>query len=65
VLASLLLLATAAFGQPDQGLRISRNGTQPSSSGPAENFTGRVRVDAPFQAEAQARTGGSLVTLTR
>jgi quercetin dioxygenase-like cupin family protein len=62
VFASLLLLGTAAFAQSDQGLRISRNGTQPSSPGPAENFTGRVRVDTPFLAEAPARTGGALVT---
>jgi quercetin dioxygenase-like cupin family protein len=62
VFASLLLLATSVIAQSDQGLRISRSGTQPSSPGPAENFTGRVRVDAPFQAEAPARTGGALVT---
>ena len=29
-------------------MRITRNGSQPSAAGPAEYFTGRVRVDAPF-----------------
>lgn len=41
---------------------IQRNGTHPSVSGPAEYFTGRVRIDAPFQMEAPARAGGAVVT---
>jgi hypothetical protein len=28
---------------------IKRNGTQPSSPGPAEYFTGRVRIDPLFE----------------
>jgi quercetin dioxygenase-like cupin family protein len=56
------VLAASAAAQPDQGLRISRNGTQPSAPGPADNFTGRVRVDTPFRAEEPARAGGALVT---
>jgi len=43
-------------------MHIQRNGSHPSSKGPAENFTGSVRIDAPFQMEAPARTGGALVT---
>jgi 4-carboxymuconolactone decarboxylase len=39
-----------------------RRGSQPSRQGPAENFTGSVRVDPLFQASAPARTSGSLVT---
>lgn len=39
-----------------------RSGSQPSRQGPAENFTGSVRVDPLFQANAPARASGSLVT---
>jgi quercetin dioxygenase-like cupin family protein len=57
-----LSLAASVTAQSDQGLRISRNGSQPSAAGPSENFTGRVRVDTPFRAEAPARASGGLVT---
>ena len=43
-------------------MKITRSGSQPSSSGPATWFTGTVRVDAPFQGEAPARVGGATVT---
>lgn len=43
-------------------IRIMRRGSQPSRQGPAENFTGSVRVDPLFQANAPARAAGSLVT---
>ena len=59
---SSFLVATSVLAQSDQGLRISRNGSQPSTPGPAENFTGRVRVDSPFRADPPARVGGGLVT---
>jgi 4-carboxymuconolactone decarboxylase len=45
-----------------QSIRITRGGSQPSRQGPAENFTGSARVDPLFQANAPARTAGSLVT---
>ena len=41
---------------------IQRNGSKPSSKGPAEWFTGSVRIDAPFQASAPGRAGGATVT---
>lgn len=41
---------------------IQRNGTQPSAKGPAEYFTGNVRVDLLFQAPDPARATGGLVT---
>ncbi|MCB9138684.1 MAG: cupin domain-containing protein [Caldilineaceae bacterium] len=41
---------------------IQRNGTQPSARGPAEWFTGTVRVDPLFQAPAPGRAGGASVT---
>ena len=62
---SLCMLASSAQSQTskDQGaIRIMRSGSQPSRQGPAENFTGSVRVDPLFQANAPARASGSLVT---
>ena len=41
---------------------IKRNGSQPSAKGPADYFTGTVRLDAPFSASAPARVGGATVT---
>ncbi|RKH05518.1 cupin domain-containing protein [Corallococcus carmarthensis] len=43
-------------------MSITRGGSQPSRKGPAENFTGSVRVDPLFQANAPARTAGAYVT---
>lgn len=58
----LLSLLAPASGQDSQAIKITRRGSQPSRQGPAENFTGSVRVDSLFQASAPARTSGSLVT---
>lgn len=41
--------AASASAQESQMLKITRRGTQPSRQGPAENFTGSVRVDPLFQ----------------
>ena len=41
---------------------IKRAGSQPSAKGPADYFTGTVRIDAPFHATAPARAGGATVT---
>jgi quercetin dioxygenase-like cupin family protein len=41
---------------------IKRAGTQPSGKGPAEWFTGTVRIDPLFQANAAARAVGASVT---
>lgn len=41
---------------------IKRNGSQPSRKGPAENFTGTVRVDPLFDAPPPARVLGASVT---
>jgi quercetin dioxygenase-like cupin family protein len=43
-------------------MEINRNGSQPSSKGPAEYFTGTVRIDPLFQANAPARAVGASVT---
>ena len=41
---------------------IRRTGSQPSTKGPAEWFTGTVRLDPLFQAAPPARVGGASVT---
>ena len=41
---------------------IKRSGSQPSGKGPAENFTGAVRIDPLFQAPDPARGVGASVT---
>ncbi|MGO8865655.1 MAG: cupin domain-containing protein [Alphaproteobacteria bacterium] len=43
-------------------MEIRRSGSQPSGKGPAEYFTGTVRVDPLFQADAPARALGATVT---
>src|SRR5216110_1602593 len=43
-------------------LSIARVGTQPSQKGPAEYFTGSVRIDPLFQAKESTRAGGAYVT---
>ena len=41
---------------------IKRIGSQPSGRGPAEYFTGTVRIDPLFQAKAPALVAGASVT---
>jgi quercetin dioxygenase-like cupin family protein len=43
-------------------VEITRSGSQPSGKGPAEWFTGSVRIDSPFQRPPPARVGGATVT---
>jgi len=43
-------------------MEIRRSGSQPSGKGPTEWFTGTVRIDPLFQANAPARTAGNAVT---
>ena len=43
-------------------MEIKRNGTQQSSKGPEEYFTGSVRIDPLFEAPNPARVRGALVT---
>lgn len=43
-------------------MEIRRNGSQPSTRGPADWFTGSVRIDPLFQAPAPARATGASVT---
>ena len=43
-------------------MQITRNGSRPSAKGPAEYFTGAVRVDPMFQSGDPARVSGGHVT---
>jgi quercetin dioxygenase-like cupin family protein len=43
-------------------MEIKRSGSQPSIKGPADWFTGTVRIDPLFQANAPARATGASVT---
>lgn len=43
-------------------MEIKRNGSQPSTTGPAEYFTGSVRVDPLFLPTDPARASGAYVT---
>ena len=44
-------------------MEIRRSGSRPSGKGPAEYFTGTVRVDPLFEAPQPARVRGASVTL--
>ena len=43
-------------------MEITRSGSQPSGKGPAEYFTGQVRIDPLFEAPDPARVAGANVT---
>ncbi len=43
-------------------MKITRNGSTRSVKGPADWFTGAVRIDSGFQAEEDGRSGGAIVT---
>jgi quercetin dioxygenase-like cupin family protein len=54
------LQQTAALRK--NSMDIKRAGSQPSGKGPAEYFTGTVRIDPLFQAPTPARAAGAAVT---
>jgi quercetin dioxygenase-like cupin family protein len=53
---------TASTRNRNGAMEIKRSGSQPSRQGPAEYFTGAVRVDPLFQAPDPARVSGGSVT---
>jgi quercetin dioxygenase-like cupin family protein len=57
-----LLRAGANMQKENTKMEIKRVGTQASSKGPADWFTGNVRIDPLFSASAPARVGGASVT---
>src|SRR4051794_40757757 len=68
LLASLLASAVAYAqvapvpGEDGGALRITRVGSQPSTRGAADYFTGAVRIDPLFPAQPPSRTSGGSVT---
>jgi quercetin dioxygenase-like cupin family protein len=52
----------AAAERKETKMKITKAGSQPSSKGPADWFTGTVRIDPLFQTEAPARAAGASVT---
>lgn len=65
LIASAFLVTTAAAvaaAPPAPNVTVTRIGAQPSSAGPQQNFTGSVRVDSSFKAQAPGRVGGGIVT---
>ena len=53
---------TTPAARDPQDLVITRGGTQSSRKGPAESFTGSVRIDWLFQATDPSRASGAYVT---
>ena len=43
-------------------MNIIKSGSQPSNKGPADWFTGTVRIDSPFKGSEPARVSGAIVT---
>jgi quercetin dioxygenase-like cupin family protein len=62
----LIFLATgqalARTAERSKGMEIRRAGSQPSGKGPAQYFTGTVRVDPMFPAAPPSRVNGGHVT---
>jgi len=56
-----LLWSASSFAQPTE-LVIQRAGSQPSTTGPADQFTGAVRVDPLFPARDPGHTSSGSVT---
>jgi quercetin dioxygenase-like cupin family protein len=56
------LLARPALHAREANMEIKLVGSQPSAKGPAEYFTGTVRVDPLFQAPDPAFVSGASVT---
>jgi quercetin dioxygenase-like cupin family protein len=66
--AAIAAAKSAAAQRPMQAntrsplMDIKRSGSEPSAKGPADYFTGSVRVDALFRPHEPARTSGAYVT---
>lgn len=52
----------AAAAQDTQRVAVTRNGARPSQRGPAEWFTGTVRIDPLFDPNDASRAGSAYVT---
>ncbi len=59
---ALALLAATAHAGPDPAVTVSPSGSQPSTKGPGDWFTGTARIDPLFAAGDPARASGAAVT---
>src|SRR5438132_12800218 len=55
-------MTASAIQRKELDMEIKRVGTQASTKGPGDWFTGTVRIDPLFQANAPARAAGASVT---
>jgi quercetin dioxygenase-like cupin family protein len=62
LLATIAMTATAMPAYANTEVVVTRAGSQPSTAGSPDNFTGSVRVDDRFSGTAPARIGGATVT---
>jgi len=60
--AVLRAQSTTTIRRKEFLMEIKRSGSQSSTKGPADWFTGTVRIDPLFQANAPARAAGASVT---
>jgi len=60
--AILCAQAVPSTQRKEANMEIKRSGSQPSTKGPADWFTGTVRIDPLFQPNAPARASGASVT---
>ena len=44
-----------------RGVEVTRNGSQPSAKGPADHFTGSVRIDPLFRPEGASALAGARI----
>ena len=65
LMTSVAIVAIAAKAAQTSGagqISVSRSGSQASTKGSADQFTGVVRIDSPFAREEPARVTGATVT---
>lgn len=61
-LTVLLFSSTPALAVTQNKVTVSQAGSQPTTIGAAEYFTGTAKVDSRFQRDAPARIGGGIVS---
>ncbi len=63
LLTAMLSMSTPpASGAAADDITVTSAGASPSVAGPADYFTGTVRIDGGFQRPAPAKVGGATVT---
>lgn len=62
LLTAAMAMATTAGTPEGASIAVNPAGSKASAAGPADYFTGTVRIDAPFQGSEPARVGGATVT---